>query len=307
MPKENSKCKTIHGMMPPWPRLIKHLADKSDYGFEMSVGQVLKASAAEVDHGGTYSDVAKGIPRQFDYRAVWEQGDFIVQIAAECKNFSPMSPVVICGGKRTERESFHHFVASTHGVLKSNTVGGNIDRCDTLLVKPSPLYPVGDFVGKSVFRPERERRHDRLADAVDGFTIGGDGEVYDGSTQSISSAAEMCSSAMAFHKTRRKKFAFTITLPVVVVPDNVVWKMAFGENCKPAGDPQTTEHCTLFRGQDVQLETTYGARPVRLSHVHIVTINGLVELIRKLEGPGSPIWVQWFPESVRNLFISRFA
>src|SRR5262245_47496706 len=89
------------------------ISQKSDFAFELLVLNTLTSLGLKCQHGGTYSDPIKGIPRQFDIRARQQVGRFFNWFAIECKSLTVTNPLVVLTVPR-KLEECYHYVALNH-------------------------------------------------------------------------------------------------------------------------------------------------------------------------------------------------
>ena len=92
------------------------IATEDDFGHEMRVGRLLRGYfGSQTLQGGTYIDPVSGKARQFDFRWRHQLAEHGLNLAIECKNVNPDSPVIISGRNRSESEAFHELVESRKG------------------------------------------------------------------------------------------------------------------------------------------------------------------------------------------------
>lgn len=287
------------------PEAIKDLAVESDdFGHEMRVGSVLNSMPriGTVQHGGTYSDPATGLARQFDYRLRIETGNRAVVCAVECKNLGN-KPLVVCGAPRTREEAFHELIAVLPpGQYNSTFVDGWSSRAKRYFAGDSP-YPVGSFVGKSSFRVGirfRGQKNQELA-------IEPDGDVYERWAQALSSCHDLCQIAGNGAALKKKFACYYLALPVLAVPNDSLWVLEYDSSGTPKANPRQTDHCEYFvsRSISVMAGNKFHNHNLIVSHLHIATIAGLTRLCKELGTGGVPervdgqqdisFWGRYFP------------
>jgi hypothetical protein len=215
-------------------QLRQFAADNDSFGFEMRVCAVLnRGPVRDLQHGATYSDPVTGYNRQFDFRFTIRHERRCLLFAVECKNIDPEVPVIVCGRKRPKREAFVEVIAS-----RTYDTGPR----STILRKTVGLYAEDGFVGKSVLKPERDAQG-RIKSRSN------DSEVHDRWSQAIASSHDLVRvAAMAGSS------LCSIVLPVVVVPDNALWQIAYDEEGEATGAPQPVSSCALFVGHRFRIE-----------------------------------------------------
>lgn len=267
---------------------IKGIAlTEDDFGHELRVGALLRAVPnAQCEHSGTYKDPHTGKPRQFDYRW-WLEGHEYAQrlgmglprvtMAVECKNLNPEYPLVICGTRRQETEAFHQVIFSHGELTKSGQVfsaeAGSAVLRDT---QSRSFYEAGAFVGKSLFRAKFDS-----SKKPPGWVAGPDTELYDKWSQALCSgfglAESACNCAM---QTQR---VFSVVLPVVVVSDDSLWRLQYGENGTLASDPEKIENSEYFVAHPVWIDSARQPHRFLFSHVHFFTLAAFGSFVTRVE------------------------
>src|SRR5689334_16242749 len=87
--------------------LEEYLQARDDFALEMHVYKLARDLRFSVSHGGTYNDPVTRKARQYDIRAIAQNGEHCVALAIECKSLKPSYPLLISQIPRTERESYH--------------------------------------------------------------------------------------------------------------------------------------------------------------------------------------------------------
>jgi hypothetical protein len=320
-------------MHPIDAEIIATLAKDDDFGFEMRVGRVLRGAKDKntvVRHGETYLDYRTGVERHFDFQCTIWKRNARLQLAVECKNIYRDSPIVVCGHRRIESESLHDLVFSGVGFLQVNdrqTANGVVSQ----VVKVGPvssLYPTNsetNFVGKSVFRPDPpkaptlsrdptkardsvEKEKERLAGLpARGFTLNRDDKGYDQWNQAVGSAAAMALKSLD-HNSPFYAGVFTLSLPIVVVPDGTLWEVEFNADGVIETAPRQVTQTTLFRDHRIpraDKKGTYFYRVVRLSHVHFFTESGLTNWLSDVWG-NTKFWDEAFPKEPCEKVTAKF-
>jgi hypothetical protein len=262
------------------PAAVKQVIEaEDDFGHEMRVGNELSKAAesipanvyprpsiAMMKHGETYVDPLSGKDRQFDYRCQVVLNDGAVDeasvfLAIECKNLHESSPLVICGRGRTSDEAYHCYVETKYR-------NGHLFPGATK-VRLSEFYPQHGFVGKSLVRLKQDK---------DGLYTEPQQDIYDRWSQAVTSAKELGRQACTHFKSTKEGSQFAFLLPVVVLPDGLLWQVAYDRLGRLTGQPERVEEGTLFITS--QFEVNPG-QPCVLTHIHFVTLKGFALLLQK--------------------------
>lgn len=265
--------------MPISPSDIRNVVTKEDdFGHEMRVGHAIRSCPAiQVQHGGTYIDSVTQKPRQFDYRCWLKKEKTCLSLAVECKNLNPSVPLVVCGAKRRDDESFHDLIESRLGSFKRGSAIINGSSSITRRAKRSDsFYSPSDFLGKSLVRIQSEKiPMVKLQDS----------DVYDKWAQALSSSVELAESACHFAKKYSVARFFTAVLPVVVVPDNVLWRVDYDDNGAISKDPEQVDACELYVAREIEVGGKIGTplfHYFAFSHVHFLTLTGFSSFLSKM-------------------------
>jgi hypothetical protein len=258
--------------------ILSVVTREDDFGHEMRVGHAIRSCPAiQVQHGGTYTDTVTQKPRQFDYRCWLRKETAGLSLAVECKNLSPVVPLVVCGAARCEDEAFHDLIESRHGTFKrrSATIVGrsSVTRRAT---QENSFYPPRSFVGKSLVRVQTDK-HPMIRTQ--------DSDVYDKWAQALSSAVELAQSACNSAKDLSLPRFFTAVLPVVVVPDDLLWKVVNDDNGGVSTTPGQVKECELFVGREIEVGGEKGTplfHQFTFSHVHFFTLTGFGSFLSKM-------------------------
>lgn len=284
--------------------LIRSLAlAGDDFGFEMRMGKILKSVAnAQVEHGGTYTPLGiNQSARQFDYwLRVVSQGK-VLQLAVECKNLFPGAPVVICGGQRSASESRLEIVTSDIRFVMPE-IGAGVQKIASprMIVAPSLFYPAGEFVGKAVMRPEPTSKERELVIGTR-YKLTGDSDIYERWNQAVMHASYLMSKATMLRRAFNHP-CFTVTLPIVVVPEDTLWTIGYDENGSIVDGPKNATSTTIYSGREQWL----GNVRSKISHIHFLTPTGLSEFIAQVADHSSMLWTQLFsPRDIEVYLCTR--
>lgn len=248
-----------------------------DFGFEMKVAAEIRSTlAVDVFHGATYADPVTAKPRQFDLRFRVREDRKTLYFAVECKNVDLASPVVICGREAEGKENFHD-------ILVSRGSGPSIQA--SIQKAGGCLYHTGQFVGKSVLKPDLKGRSN-------------DSEIYDRWSQALASAHDLVLEA-ASQPAGIHACHFGAVFPWVVVPDGALWRVNYNGSGQLTEDPQPADHCRYFVGHHYAIEGM--SEKVCLSHIEFITFKGLQRRLGELRSIASD-WDDWIPQKIRELY-----
>lgn len=112
-----------------------------------------------------------------------------------------------------------------------------------------------------------------------------DTDVYDKWAQALSSAFEPAESSCFAAEKHSVKHFFTALLPVVVLPDGVLWTATYNDDGNILADPTQTKECTLFVGREINVLET--KQPIfyqtfTFSHVHFFTLSGFESFLSRM-------------------------
>jgi hypothetical protein len=283
--------------------ILSIVKKEDDFGHEVRVGAAIRAIAGfAVQHSGTYTDPVTGKPRQFDYRC-WltktdrhfritfpihgatgkETSEAINQssrlaLTVECKNLDPCFPLVVCGTSRVGDEAYHELVRSIGPTLVAGQPHSeNAESCR--LHQGNRFYQQHGFIGKSLLRlkPKDPKSNQPVAAP--------DADVYEKWAQALSSAVDLAEAA--FGHPDVGQVVWTAVLPVVVVPNNSLWKVAYDDQGNVGSGPQPTEHCEFYVGHQLRFGTFPNEHAFTFSHIHFFTLTGFGSFFSKMSSDGS--------------------
>lgn len=212
----------------------RYAAENTDFGFEMQVLRIFKAFHCEVEHSGTYTDPITKKNREFDLRVKIKRKNnpHVSWLAVECKNLSPSFPLVVQAVQRSAEEAFHDIID-----YKPN---GHQPQVVRSMPNGRYLCDESDWVGKSFDQIKIDKRKDEI--------ISNEGKTFDKMSQALNSAQgliERCRPHIPYNKNAKY-----FVLPVLVVPDNCIWRVRYGENGEPIGDPDQVKSIQYFVNQE---------------------------------------------------------
>ncbi len=267
--------------------LVDYLDNHSDFGFEIAVLNKLISSGFNCEHGGSYIDPFKNIPREFDLRATKTFGRRMIRLAVECKNLHDYFPLLICCLPRRDEESYHEVVCSVDPVKMSlnATSGPRIPALEpraksVRLSKTESIYRPCEPVGKS---------SDQVGRNPKDVIVANDSDIYAKWAQAISSAQELTDRACYDGEDRGATIVLSVVIPVLVVPDGTLWSADYDANGTRTMPPRQVSRCSYF----IQMSYFGGEKmhgmTYSISHLEFVTLTGLGEMIEELSGDYSKL------------------
>jgi hypothetical protein len=100
---------------------------------------------------------------------------------------------------------------------------------------------------------------------------------------------ELAEGACSFADEIHRHWA-SLVLPVAVVPDGSLWRVAYNDKGAIGENPAGVEECEFFVGRKLGL----GRQPFVLTHIHFVTLSGLEALLSRFWKHHS-VWEWIFP------------
>jgi hypothetical protein len=267
----------------------KAVSASDDFGHELRVGAILahvnipqeelqNIRIHPFSHGGTYTDPVTRKPRQFDYRCrITRDVTKNIFLAVECKNLHPSSPLVISGRERLDQEAYHEFISfGTDGTLWVMKVEGNLW-----------LYKPGEFVGKSPLRVKTTGKNG--GDLPAGPIAVTDEDIYEGWAQAVASSYDLVSKAISLQPSK------SFVMPLVVVPDGLLWSMCYNFDGTISRKPELVEQCDYF------VEKPVGAdEELTLTHVRFLTLRGLASMLGRIVQRPGYFWDEIFSHAANR-------
>ena len=238
------------------------------------------------EHSGSYDDPATGKPRQFDVRATQRiRSSLFLRLAVECKNLRENYPLIVSCVPRRSDEAFHEIVYSVEpdtlpieqGSLPLARAMRQSSR-SVPLRGPYSLYAEGEPVGKSC---DQVGRHSQLEEFVYE-----DSGIYEKWAQALSSADDLTYLACTDGAERTGAFALSLVFPVLVVPNGRLWQVNYDSLGRRDGTPAQVDRCSYWVGRTYSHRSPAGGDQVTLSHLEILTTNGLRLFVNELCGGG---------------------
>jgi hypothetical protein len=247
------------------PLIQQYLAENDDFAFEIRCLRELRKRPLTIEHAGTYSDPVTNKSRQFDIRVRVDHDYRQIALAVECKNLKSNFPLVVSRLPRTSHEAFHHLLIPGDSRLLRPSESRSI-------LAPGSFYKENHMVGKSTVQVGRTKDSKLLH--------GDDSEVHDKWAQAVSSAYELISDAADKVASPETGIVAVFVLPVVVVPNQMLWVVDYSTDGDLIGEPNRIEETDFFLDHSPWRMGQFFSYTV--SHLHFVTLNGLLSLADRL-------------------------
>lgn len=258
----------------------EYLNTYSDFSFEVKTKKELVSLGFHCQHGGTYEDPITGKSREFDIRAIKNYEDsksFIYRLclSVECKNIRANYPLVLHCSPRTEGESYQDLIWSR--IAKGGIAVQLFDRAFPCgLPGDDSVYRVQDPVGKSC--DQVGRRDDNK-----GEVLSSDGDVFEKISQAINSSYDLIRSS--HYAGDEEVTVVSNVVPVLVVPDGRLWTVWYDNSGEIVEGPAPVSAASYYIGKKWSVKGRNNTQHYRLSHLEIVELGGLSELIKKQTDP----------------------
>ncbi len=257
------------------PDLLEYLNSYSDFSFELAVLKMLRERGVECEHGGHYEDPITNKSREFDIRARKTINRYRIRMAIECKNIRENFPILISCVPRHEQESYHQIAVVSEPESDSMMASSiHRSRARTLSIRDQySLYKALDPVGKSTVQVGR---------GTDSAISANDSELYEKWGQCLSSVKELVDSVYwdGGGKDQEKAYLSAV-FPFVVVPNGRLWTVSYDEDGNRISDPTLSDRCSCFIDKDYAMGTQLAKARMWLSHVEIVTYDGMRSFVEK--------------------------
>lgn len=250
--------------------LLEYLNSYSDFSFELGVLKMLRERGIECEHGGHYEDPVTNKSREFDIRAKKTIKRWRIRAAIECKNIRENFPVLISCVPRHEQEAYHQIALVSEPTSDSTMIAHSMhqSRAKTLSIREQhSMYKALEPVGKSTVQVGR---------AIDNTISANDNELYEKWGQCLSSIKDLVNDVYWDGGGKEaENFLYSAVIPFVVVPNGRLWMVSYDENGNRVCDPTPTDRCSCFVNKDYKMGTKMASARMWLSHVEIVTFDGL--------------------------------
>jgi hypothetical protein len=259
--------------------LLDYLDRYSDFSFELSVLKMLREHDISCEHGGHYVDPVTHKSREFDIRATKTINIYRVRMSVECKNIRENFPILVSCVPRHEDESYHQVALVSERKRSLDSMSFAASQLFESRAKVSEikgvqsLYPSGEPVGKTVVQVGR---------TMDGSITANDSELYDKWGQCLSSLHGMAQS-MYWDGDEHDLLGsyFSAALPFVVVPNERLWIASYDLDGQCISEPMQVDRCPCFIGKAYRMATDVSGAVLWVSHLEIVTINGLRSFVER--------------------------
>ena len=253
---------------PPTAEDIKQFVeDKDDFALELFAYRELLQHGWSARHGGAYIDPVTDKFRQFDLQAHkdWTPLRARIRMAAECKNIDPIVPMIVSRVPRSAEDAFHCLISS----------GTNDLQVQTSTAADAKPYHVDAPVGKSVNQYQQKKNSQNQA---------GD-DPYWKWAQALASCATLATTA-AHDAVRGLAPSLQFVMPVLIVADHALWVVDYDSEGVPR-KPQAATEATLFVDRIYEVHGQFNKLKYRVSHLHICTKAGFVQMLNELDKPTS--------------------
>jgi hypothetical protein len=239
---------------------LNEFVDKdSDFAFEMRVLNKFALLDFQCQHAGTYKDPVSGKSRQFDLRVRKYSGDFLLGIAAECKNLQPTFPLLVSAIPRTTEESYHDLIRFREGQTYKFS---NVERMSANDLR----YATSEMVGKKIDQVRRAEQKQTL--------VSDDSATFDKCSQAVNSCHDLIEEMSNFPRTPSSR----VVVPALVVPSGTLFQVDYSANGDKVVAPRLVPNSTLFLGQEWEATGFRVPLKYKLSHLEIVTLDALEEV-----------------------------
>lgn len=255
--------------------LLEYLNGYSDFSFEVAVLKMLRQHELKCEHGGHYEDPVTNKSREFDIRATKTIQRFRVRMAIECKNIRENFPILISCISRHEQESYHQIAHVSEPKTDSTVRTLPIQRSRAKILSiggEHSLYRPQESVGKSIVQVGR---------TSEGISAN-DAELYEKWGQCLSSVKDLVDSVYwDGHGEAAEDSYLSAVFPFVVVPNGRLWTVSYDEDGNRVCGPSPTDRCSCFIDKDYKMGTQLAWVSMWLSHVEIVTFNGMRSFVEQ--------------------------
>jgi hypothetical protein len=143
------------------------------------------------------------------------------------------------------------------------------------ITRNASVYFPQAFVGKSLLQlKKKDGKYMRTRDT----------EIYEKWSQALASAVDLVDAAGRNATTAANQHIFTFVIPVVVLPDDTLWKVEYDIKGKIIQDPQLSNEIEFFVGHKAfpPIDLGDSSEPYVFSHLHFVTFTGFAALLLKM-------------------------
>jgi hypothetical protein len=124
----------------------------------------------------------------------------------------------------------------------------------------------------------------------------------------MGSGDKLCSgfsfSCILRSKRARTQYLFRVVLPVLVIPDRMLWVVEFDSDGSQISSPHQINRCSYFIDKYYFGGDNIGGFPYYISHLEFVTLDGLVEMIGNLFTE-STVYDVFRPDQIRTRYLQE--
>lgn len=256
----------------------EYCESESDFSFELETLALLNRLGVSCEHGGVYEDPVTQKARQFDIRGLLQLDQINrLRLAIECKNLRQNFPLVAFTVPRRSEESYHEFISTCEPRSDNLYVPGIPTRNGESIRQKTraSIYGISEPVGKSCCQVGR---------CLNGALRGSDSDAYDKWWQAIQSAHDLVDVAEDDWELSRQRMSNTLILPILVVPDNRLWAVHHKADGEIEQEPTRENRVSLYVDKFIPSSNRLSGIGTWISHIEIVTHEGLVDLISSFTG-----------------------
>lgn len=227
----------------------EYITAHSDFGFELSILKKLRELGLECRHGGYYKDPVTKKSREFDIRAMITIDRFRVRLAIECKNLKPYFPLLVSCVPREPAESYHEVARTGDPKNDPNVIPNSLYFRSSIyrIQNRFSIYRSGEPVGKCISQIGRTK---------DKEISYNDAEVYEKLGQCLASADELVSE-MYWDGDGEKYYYFTTIIPILVVPNQMLWSVSYDADGAIASKPEQVERSQCYIGKPYIIDNSF--------------------------------------------------
>ncbi len=191
-----------------------------------------------------------------------------IKMAVGCKNIHPHVPLIVSRVPRHTEEAFHSVISKRKRQSPQGRELG-IDISQSPELTP---YRRGQMVGKSILVYNTDKSSQRGNAQSD--------DPYDRWSQALASCESLCKKAAREVAIGTDGITLSFVMPVLVVANNALWTVDYDEK-GDQGAPAPADEATLFVDRKYEALNAASTGSYRVSHLHIYTLKGLVEALRR--------------------------
>lgn len=261
------------------------LTTQDDFSLELQIYEAARSFELQASHGGTYEDPVTKKPRQYDVRVTAERSVLRIDLAIECKSLRRSCPLLISRIPRISEESFHEVVHSFSRPFNPHEAFAidNTHADAVRLKRAHSLYSPQEFVGKSTAQVARHAGSREF--------VSTDSATYEKWSQALASAEDLIFDSTYRCQRMGGDDCVTSVLPLLVVSDDTLWVVDYGEDGKPVGKPRLCDEALLYVGREYSRPRNIS---FTISHLHVYTKTGVMKFLDRIRTDGD-LWETIFP------------